>query len=252
MLFCFLRLYWVFIKSECLDVGSGKYLSAVNQPAIILIFKNIAFFRNCLLCLFWASFWLRDFGLFVVVVFVIDFTIDWWDGLSCLFWRFVFWMFLIEWLRGLFFLIVWFDWLFRLVVFCWVVVILWERRKIMVGRCIAMLPLLNPVSKWVRSDSNGWSFDLGVYCLLWKRFCVLNVALRMTKKLNRLRNSDGYVLVFKKTQRVVWPCFYCVDFMAQTVAAYSSAHKWFWLKKNNHRNAPWKMTDTDWTKSLSF
>ena len=60
MLFCFLRLYWVFIKSECLDVGSGKYLSAVNQPAIILIFKNIAFFRNCLLCLFWASFWLRD------------------------------------------------------------------------------------------------------------------------------------------------------------------------------------------------
>lgn len=29
-------------------------------------------------------------GLFVVVVFVIDFTIDWWDSLSCLFWRFVF------------------------------------------------------------------------------------------------------------------------------------------------------------------
>ena len=62
-------------------------------------------------------------------------------------------------------------------------------------------------------------FDLDVYCLLWKRFCVLNVALRMTKKLNRLRNSDGYVLVFKKTQRVVWPCFNCVDFMAQTVSA---------------------------------
>ena len=94
-----------------------------------------------------------------------------------------------------------------------------RKKKIMVWRCIAMLPLLNPVSKWVRSDSNGWSFNLGVYCLLWKRFCVLNVALRMTKKLNRLRNSDGYVLVFKKTQRVVWPCFNCVDFMAQTVAA---------------------------------
>ena len=115
------------------------------------------------------------------------------------------------------------------------------RRKIKVCRCIATFLLLNPVSKWVRSDSNGWSFNLGVYCLLWKRFCVLNVALRMTKKLNRLRNSDGHVLVFKKTQRVVWPCFNCVDFMAQTVAAYSSAHKCFWLKKNNYRNAPWKM-----------
>ena len=244
MLFCFLRLYWVFIKSECLDVGSGKYLSAVNQPAIILIFKNIAFCRNCLLCLFWACFWLRDFGLFVVVVFVIDFTIDWWDGFSYLL-CFVLSILLIEWLRGLFVVIVWCDWLFRLVVFYWTVVILCERRKIKVWRCIATLLLLNPVSKWVRSDSNGWSFNLGVYCLLWKRFCVLNVALRMTKKLNRLRNSDGYVLVFKKTQRVVWPCFNCVDFMAQTVAAYSSAHKWFWLKKNNHRNAPWNITDTD-------
>lgn len=120
---------------------------------------------------------------------------------------------------GLFFLIVWFDWLFRLVVFYWTVVILCERRKIKVWRCIATLLLLNPVSKWVRSDSNGWSFDLDVYCLLWKRFCVLNVALRMTKKLNRLRNSDGYVLVLKKTQRVVRPCFNCVDFMAQTLAA---------------------------------
>ena len=52
-----------------------------------------------------------------------------------------------------FFLIVWFDWLFRLVVFYWTVVILWGRREIMVGRCIAMLPLLNPVSKRVRADS---------------------------------------------------------------------------------------------------
>ena len=187
MLFCLVYLRWVFMKG----------VFAVGSEAVavcdIIIFKNIAFCRNCLLCLFWACFWLRDFGLF--------------------------------------FLIVWFDWLFRLVVFYWTVVILCERRKIKVWRCIATLLLLNPMSKWVRSDSNGWSFNLGVYCLLWKRFCVLNVALRMTKKLNRLRNSDGYVLVFKKTQRVVWPCFNCVDFMAQTVAAYSSAHKWFWLKK---------------------
>lgn len=109
MLFCFLRLYWVFIKSECLDVGSGKYLSAVNQPAIILIFKNIAFFLNCLLCLFWASFWLRDFGLF--------------------------------------FLIVWFDWLFRLVVFYWTVVILCERRKINVWRCICIVAVVKPCVK---------------------------------------------------------------------------------------------------------
>lgn len=130
-----------------------------------------------------------------------------WEILDCLLWLFL-WLIL------------------RLIDEVW-----WARRKIKVWRCIAMLPLLNPVSKWVRSDSNGWSFNLGVYCLLWKRFCVLNVALRMTKKLNRLRNSDGYVLVFKKTQRVVWPCFNCVDFMAQTVSAYSSAHKWFWLKK---------------------
>ena len=173
MLLCFLLLYWVFIKSVfvvCLEVVAF---------CDILIFKNIAFCRNCLLCLFWACFWLRDFGLFVVVVFVIDFTIDWWDGLSCLFWRFVFWMFLIEWLRGLFFLIVWFDWLFRLVVFCWVVVISCERRKIKVWRCIATLLLLNPMSKWVWSDLCGcFSFDFGGYCLLWKRFCVLNVVLR--------------------------------------------------------------------------
>ena len=127
MLLCFLWLYWVFIKS----------VFAVDSEVVavcdILILKTLHFVViTCRVCyvLFWACFWLRDFGLFVVVVFVIDFTIDWWDGLSCLFWRFVFWMFLIEWLRGLFFLIVWFDWLFRLVVFCWVVVILWERKRL--------------------------------------------------------------------------------------------------------------------------
>lgn len=203
-------------------------------------------------------------GLFAVVVFVIDFTFDWWDSFSCLFVMVCFGC-VFDWE------IVWvvccgcfgrvFDWeildcllwLFDVILFWFFNVCGFVRKKKNYGRTVhCKLPLLNPVSKWVRSDSNGWSFNLGVYCLLWKRFCVLNVALRMTKKLNRLRNSDGYVLVFKKTQRVVWPCFNCVDFMAQTVSAYSSAHKWFWLKKNNHRNAPWKMTDTDWTKSLSF
>ena len=134
MLFCLVYLRWVFIK------GVFAVGSEVVAVCDILIFKNIAFFRNCLLCLFWASFWLRDFGLF--------------------------------------FLIVWFDWLFRLVVFYWTVVILCERRKIKVWRCIATLLLLNPVSKRVRADSNGWSFNLGVYCLLWKRFLVLNVVLR--------------------------------------------------------------------------
>ena len=74
MLFCFLRLYWVFIKSECLDVGSGKYLSAVNQPAIILIFKNIAFYRNYLSCLF--------------VMFCFGRVSDW-EILDCLLWLFL-------------------------------------------------------------------------------------------------------------------------------------------------------------------
>lgn len=167
----------------------------------------------CCVCL-WVFFIGRLCGLFVVVVLVIDFTIDWWDSLLGLFWRFVFWMFLIEWLCGLIVVIVWCNFV---LVFYWTVVILWERRKIMVGRCIAMLPLLNLMSKWVRSDSNGWSFDLDVYCLLWKRFCVLNVVLRAAQ-VNRLLNRDT-VLALKKTQRVVRPCFNCVAFMAQTVAA---------------------------------
>ena len=54
MLLCFLLLYWVFIKNVfvvCLEVVAF---------CDILIFKNIAFCRNCLLCLFWACFWLRD------------------------------------------------------------------------------------------------------------------------------------------------------------------------------------------------
>ena len=170
-LFCFLRLYWVFIK------GAISVSSKQVAVCVILIFKTLHFFVFVCYVLFWACFWLRDFGLFVVVVFVIDFTIDWWDGFSYLL-CFVLSILLIEWLRGLFVVIVWCDWLFRLVVFCWTSVILWERRKIKVWRCIATLLLLNPVSKRVRADSNGWSFNLGVYCLLWKRFLVLNVVLR--------------------------------------------------------------------------
>ena len=121
--FVFLRLYWVFIK------GAISVSSKQVAVCVILIFKTLHFFVFVCYVLFWACFWLRDFGLFVVVVFVIDFTIDWWDGFSYLL-CFVLSILLIEWLRGLFFLIVWFDWLFRLVVFCWVVVILWERKRL--------------------------------------------------------------------------------------------------------------------------
>lgn len=39
------------LKSEYLDVGSGKYLLAANQPAIILIFKNLGVWCDGLLCL---------------------------------------------------------------------------------------------------------------------------------------------------------------------------------------------------------
>lgn len=79
-LFCFLRLYWVFIKS----------VFAVGSEAVavcdILIFKNIAFCRNCLLCL--------PLGVFdwvvVGIVCVIDFAVNWWDSFSCLFVMFCF------------------------------------------------------------------------------------------------------------------------------------------------------------------
>lgn len=136
---------------------------------------------GCCVCyngLFWEHFWLRDFGLFVMIVLVID----WWDSLSCLFWRFVWacfdWMIVDRFLLLLLWLInmiVYCDWLFIVkefwlsdcglfdvvvfvidfavvwcnfvLVFYWTAVILCERRKIMVGRCIAMLPLLTYVKK---------------------------------------------------------------------------------------------------------
>ena len=72
MLFCLLRLHCVFIKSEYLDVGLWEYLSAANQPAIILIFKNLGVWRDGLLCLlcFVLSVLLIEWlcGLFVVIV----------------------------------------------------------------------------------------------------------------------------------------------------------------------------------------
>ena len=147
-----------------------------------------------------------------------------------------------------------FFWLFDVILF-WLFIerLCFMRKKKNYGRTVhCNVAVVKPCVKMSALWFKRLIFWFGRVFVCCKRFLVLNVALRMTKKLNRLRNSDGYVLVFKKTQRVVWPCFNCVDFMAQTVAAYSSAHKWFWLKKNNHRNAPWKMTDTDWTKSLSF
>ena len=67
-----MRLHRVFIESEYLDVGSGKYFSAANQPANILIFKNLGVLCDGLLCL--LCFVLRAFlverlcGLFVVIV----------------------------------------------------------------------------------------------------------------------------------------------------------------------------------------
>lgn len=71
--FFLVRLHRVFIESEYLDVGSGKYFSAANQPSIIIILKILVYgvmvFRVCLLCfVFWVLLieWLR--GLFVVIV----------------------------------------------------------------------------------------------------------------------------------------------------------------------------------------
>lgn len=72
-----MRLHCGFIKSEYLDVGLWKYLSAANQPAIILIFKNLGVLFDCMSCLFLGVVLIeRLCGLFVVVVSAIDFTID--------------------------------------------------------------------------------------------------------------------------------------------------------------------------------
>ena len=96
MLFCFLRLHCVFIKSEYLDVGSGKYLLAANQPAIILIFKYLGVWCDGLSWLFvWLILRLIDEIVFRVC-------------LLC----FVLSVLLIEWLCGLFVVIDCSGWLF--------------------------------------------------------------------------------------------------------------------------------------------
>ena len=65
MLLCFLLLYWVFIKS----------VFAVDSEVVavcdILILKTLHFVViTCRVCyvLFWACFWLSDFGLFFLIV----------------------------------------------------------------------------------------------------------------------------------------------------------------------------------------
>ena len=85
MLFCLVYLRWVFIK------GVFAVGSEVVAVCDILILKTLHFVViTCRVCyvLFWACFWLRDFGLFFLivwfdwlfrlVVFVIDFAFDWW------------------------------------------------------------------------------------------------------------------------------------------------------------------------------
>ena len=80
MLFCFLRLYWVFIKGVFV-VGSE-----VVAVCDILIFKNIAFFViACCVCFERVFDWEIVWVILVVIVFVIDFTFDLWDSFSCLF-----------------------------------------------------------------------------------------------------------------------------------------------------------------------
>ena len=75
MLFCLVYLRWVFMK------GVFAVDSEVVAVCDILILKTLHFVViTCRVCyvLFWACFWLRDFGLFRLVVFVIDFAVDWW------------------------------------------------------------------------------------------------------------------------------------------------------------------------------
>lgn len=142
--------------------------------------------RDCVGYLLWLFLWLILL-LTDVVVFVIDFAVYWSD---CLFW-----------------------------LFCWTVVILWERRKIMVGRCIATLLLLNLTSKWMQPVTDGClSFDVGVYCLLWKCFRVLNDVLWTTQARIVWRTATDTFFAPNK-QRFVSFCFCSVGFMAQTASA---------------------------------
>lgn len=130
-----------FLSRGCVDCLSWLFLW--------LIYEIV--FRVCFDGLFFGCFWLRDFGLFFLIV-----------------------------------------WLFRLVVFCWTVVIWWGRRKIKVWRVHCDIAFVKSYVKMRALWFKRLIFWFGVYFLLWKRFLVLNVVLRMTKKLNRLPNSDGY------------------------------------------------------------
>lgn len=156
---------------------------------------------------------------------------------------FVLSVFLIEWLYGLFVVIVcrgcymWFCF-----GFCWTVVILCGRRKFMVGRCIATLLLSNPVSKRVRSDPCGLSFDLGVYCLLWKRFCVPNVALRMTQARIVWRTATDTFL--RRTSSDLFSFVFIVCFSWRKRQVRNDLREKYFLVNNNKRwNAPWKKPD---------
>lgn len=161
----------------------------------IFLFKNIAFFRNCLLCLFWACFWLRDVG--------------------CLLW-----FFLIE--R---FWIVFSDCLIWLIVPVGCFLLNgcdFVRKKRNYGRTVhcnaaVVKPCVKKSACWFRIQAVELLILVDIVCcenvfLFWTSFCERH-------KLNRLSNSDGYCSCVEETQRVVRSCFNCVDFMAQTVAA---------------------------------
>ena len=157
-------------------MGLWKNLSAANLPAIILIFKNLGVWRDgllCLLCFVLSVFWLRECGLFVVIVCYV------------LFWTYY-------WLRGfgLFYLIVCVidcsDWLFFIerLWFCE------EEEKY--GRTVhcnaAVVNLCQKECGLIQTvDLLIWACI--VCCenvfLFWTSFCERH-------KLNRLPNSDGY------------------------------------------------------------
>lgn len=53
------------------------FVGSESAPAIILLFKNLGVLFDCMSCLFLGVVLIeRLCGLFVVIVFVIDFTID--------------------------------------------------------------------------------------------------------------------------------------------------------------------------------
>ena len=144
---------------------------------VMFCFERV-FLRDCVDCLLWLFLWL--------ILRLID-EMAFRVCLLC----FVFWVLLIEWLRGLFVVIVWCDWLFRLVVFYWTVVILWEIRKIKVWRCIARLLLLT-------LRKNECALIQTVDLLIWACIvCCENAFVFWTSfceryKSNRLTNRNGY------------------------------------------------------------